>query len=853
MLINMKLIKQLIHILISIGLIGSFFLYAHLIQNELGATKNDGTIEIIAEQPNQVIDSIQINGRYIHSSEIIENQWGINDADLIPNFSSLGEENSLVIKSSSSVRTLSFEYFVSENPTIVKIKVDGQLVESIDTSTGDKYKNLAFIELPYTLRITKDNQFWYLHLIVLALGLTCFILNGATWRIKRRDIRILTILLIVQYIFTTFTFPRLYRNELVLFNSNFNKMETQQLLVVLTFLIFFGLLGYKQLRGHISKAFKTISLSVIYLLVPIFSLFIIENSYSQFSTLSSNSLWNNLIIIGVLYLILFFTTNLRFASLLILSASVFIGISNQLLIDSRGAPLLFYNLFQITDGLNVASSVAININNRMLQSMVFSYILLTFFFFIPKLYLPKLLPSRTFYSSYDFKWPKRFSRILLGYITLITIVPMINKTVVSNANISLNYWRMYVTYGQFGLPLSLASFYEDSKITKPEGYSLPKLNEVLEKYPPETEKQTIRPNIIFIQNESQSDFSNLQGLNMEPDPLSNQHALTDNTIHGTLNVSVFGGGTANTEYEVLTSNPISLLSSNLFPYQQIITQERPSFATYLKNKNYDTVALHPQSGNNYNRHAVYPLLGFNKSYFLDSEPAISSLAPLTIDRGWPSDQFLFNGIKELYTQKGDQPLFSFVVTMQGHGGYPSTEEIYPREVSINGSTSEYLAETEFLTSMKRTDEAFADLITFFSTYKEPTVIVMYGDHQPSLTQEFYAQFMDENNPATKYSTPLVIWSNFDIRERESTTISPNYLVPYLMDILSESDYALPRSPYQQFLSDMQIEAPIITSWGNIDNSGQQIEDMSSLSLYQTYLQLEYNSAIDKQPLTDLYE
>uniref|UniRef100_UPI0018766079 hypothetical protein n=1 Tax=Streptococcus suis TaxID=1307 RepID=UPI0018766079 len=75
----------------------------------------------------------------------------------------------------------------------------------------------------------------------------------------------------------------------------------------------------------------------------------------------------------------------------------------------------------------------------------------------------------------------------------------------------------------------------------------------------------------------------------------------------------------------------------------------------------------------------------------------------------------------------------------------------------------------------------------------------------------------------------------------------------LMDILSESDYALPRSPYQQFLSDMQIEAPIITSWGNIDNNGQQIEDLSTLPLYQTYLQLEYNSAIDKQPLTDLYE
>ena len=209
----MKLIKQLIHTLISIGLLGSFFLYAHLIQNELGSIKNDGTVEIMAEQPNQVIDSIQINGHYVQSSEIIKNQWGINDAELIPNFSSLSEDNSLVIKSSSTVKTISFEYFVSENPVIVNIKVGGQLVGTIDTSNGDKYKNLAFFKLPSTLRITKNNQFWYLHLIVIAFGITCFIFNKATSRIKKREIIFLILLLIAQYIFTTFAFPRLYRER----------------------------------------------------------------------------------------------------------------------------------------------------------------------------------------------------------------------------------------------------------------------------------------------------------------------------------------------------------------------------------------------------------------------------------------------------------------------------------------------------------------------------------------------------------------------------------------------------------------------------------------------------------------
>lgn len=849
----MKSIKYLIHLIVVVFLCGSFFKYVSLIQNELGSADNNGYIKIISTNPNQTIESIQVNGKYIQLADIVENQWKINDAGLITNFSSPNEASHLVIKSSSPVKSLSFEYFVSEAPNKIKINIDDTLVDTVDTSQGTGHKNLAFVEQPQTLRPTKENHLWYLHLIVLATGLLFFALTGATWKIKRREYLTFAILLLIQYLFTTFSFVHLYRHHLVLFNSNFSKKEIYLLLVLLTTLIFTSFMGYKQTRKPILKCIQTLVLIIAFLSVPLLSLFIIENSYSQFSTLSTDIIQNNLIILGIFYALLIFVTNLRFASIIMLVCSACIGIGNQILIDSRDSPLLFYNLFQVKDGLNVASGIAITLNNRMLQSIIFAYILVNIFFFIPKPTIPNLLPSTTFHPIYNFQYLKRFSKILLGYAALITIIPAINQTVVHNANIPLNYWKMYVTYGQFGLPLSLASFYEDSKISKPKGYSDSKLQEVLREFPSETPQQTVKPNIIFIQNESQSDFSNLAGLTMEPDPLANQHSLVENAIHGTLNVSVYGGGTANTEYEVLTSNPISLLSSNLFPYQQIITQERPSFATYLKSKNYDTVAFHPQSGNNYNRRAVYPLLGFNKSYFLDSTPAISSLAPLTNERGWPSDSFLFNGIKELYSQKGDNPLFSFVVTMQGHGGYPSTESAYPREVRINGSTSEYLAETEFLTSMKKTDEAFADLISFFRSYKEPTIIVMYGDHQPSLSQEFYSQFMDESDPSAKYATPFVIWSNFHIKEREATTISPNYLVPYLMDILSESDYPLPRSSYQQFLSTMQNQAPIITSWGNLDSNGQQIKNLGTLPLYQTYLQLEYNNAIDKQPLLDLYK
>ncbi|HFU4204687.1 TPA: LTA synthase family protein [Streptococcus suis] len=849
----MKFLRLTIHWIFSILICIAFISYTDLIHNELSASLKINQLKIVAGGPQQYLDGIQINGRYISSEYFYKNDWHVADVDVLNEFYiSRLSGDAIVIQPKNRVKSLAFEYSVTPGSNKMEIFIDNRLIERIDTSKGDGHRNIAFISLSQGIHVTKDNLIWYLHLIFLGTGILFFVMKGMTWKLGWKKIGLLTVLLLLESFVISLSFSLLYNEHLILFNSSFNEHDLIKLVHLFSLLIFVCITGLNRFTNKFwRRIWKFIPITA-YCVIPYLSLFIIENSYSQFSTLSSRIIQNNLLILGIVYIIMSLFINVRRASIILLLFSLSIGLVNKVMIDSRGAPLLFYNLFQIEDGLNVASNIALQLNNKMLQSITFTTLLIVLFTFMPCIKLPKFSASIRFNDRYDITLLRTFVRISVG-VTLILFFPLVNQKIVENADITLNRWRMYATYGESGLPLSLASFYEDSKVTKPDGYSNAKLKELLDKYPPETEKQTITPNIIFIQNESQSDFSNLQGLNMEPDPLANQHALVDNAIHGRLNVSVYGGGTANTEYEVLTSNAISLLSSNLFPYQQIITQERPSFATYLKKKNYETVALHPQTGINYNRSAVYPLLGFNESYFLDSKTKISSLAPLTIDRGWPSDEFLFNGVKKLYSQKGDHPLFSFVVTMQGHGGYISAETTYPREVSINGSTSEYLAETEFLTSMKRTDKAFADLVAFFKTYKEPTVIVMYGDHQPSLSQEFYSRFMDENDLSAKYSTPFVIWANFDIKERESTTISPNYLVPYLMSILSESDYALPRTPYQQFLSNMQSEAPIITSWGNIDTNGKLIENLSSLPLYQNYLQLEYNSAVDKNPLLELFE
>lgn len=849
----MKLIRIIIHGFLSFLLVYSLIYYIKLLQHELTYSTINGQIKIVASTGQQYIEGIQVNGKFLSSNDFINNDWHEQKVDVLSEFYlSHSENDTIYIQPHSNIKTISFEHNVTADKQKIDVYIDNHLIKSVDTSFGNMGRNIAYIELGQKFHITKENAIWYLHLFIFTLGVFVFITGGLFWKIRTKHISLLLALTLAQNLIISNIFPLFVNNQLILFNSTFTKEQLHALVTLFSILSFATMFSIHRSNNRLVKRFGNILRFTSYATLPFLALFILENSYSQFSQLSNESLQANLVILGSLYILLAIALNFHHASTILLLTSLAIGLVNKVMIDSRGTPLLYYNLFQIADGMNVASNLSIYINNKMLQSIILSTLLFSYYNFMWGTRISISQKYQNIKFGYNIQLLKRSIRILCVLLLLFSYSSFIDQ-VVKTSNITLNRWRMFATYGEYGLPLSLASFYEDSKVSKPKDYTNSTLESIFYKYQSETVRQEIQPNIIFIQNESQADFSKLNGINLQPNPLANQLSLKDNAIHGSLNVSVFGGGTANTEYEVLTSNPISLLSSNLFPYQQIITQERPSFASYLHNQQYDTVAMHPQSGNNYNRQIVYPLLGFNKSYFLDSEPSISTLSELTTERNWPSDQFLFNNLKALYSTKGDSPLFSFVVTMQGHGGYISNENTYPREVSINDSTSHYLAETEFLTSMKHTDEAFSNLISFFSTYSEPTVVVMYGDHQPTLSQEFYSQFMDTNNPSAKYTTPFVIWANFDIPEKEYTTISPNYLVPYLMRILSESQYPLPRTGYHQFLDDAQKTIPILTSWGNLDTTGKSIDNIEEIPIYLKYLQLEYNNAIDKQTNLEFFE
>ena len=206
---------------------------------------------------------------------------------------------------------------------------------------------------------------------------------------------------------------------------------------------------------------------------------------------------------------------------------------------------------------------------------------------------------------------------------------------------------------------------------------------------------------------------------------------------------------------------------------------------------------------------------------------------------------------------GDQPFFMFNVTMQNHSGYLSTYSNFDQEVWLTGSMAgKYPKVDQYLSLIKKSDEAVQNLISYYSTVDEPTIICFFGDHQPSVETEFYEELygksLDEltlEEEEQMYMTPFFIWANYDIEEKTVDAVSLNYLSTLLLETAD-----LPMTEYQQYLAELHDILPIINTLGYMDKDGNwyRIDDETSpyYDLIEDYRKVQYNHLLDKQNRVD---
>ena len=416
---------------------------------------------------------------------------------------------------------------------------------------------------------------------------------------------------------------------------------------------------------------------------------------------------------------------------------------------------------------------------------------------------------------------------------------------------------MWTTRGN-GLVLNFNVCLKYMKVEKPESYSVETLAALAEASPSDTADASasadgaVRPvNVIVIMSESLADLSVLPGVETNMDAMPFLRSLTENTVKGYAYSSVFGGTTANSEYEFLTGNTTAFLPAGTVPYQMYVSDGDPSLVGQMKALGYHAIAAHPYRSSGWNRPTVYADYGFDEIYF-ESDFQDREYMRGDARTGYVTDLCDYKNLIRWYEEKEEgQPLFLFNVTMQNHSAYQMAWTNLPRTVWLTGDLEgRFQTVNQYLSLVYQSDQAFEYLLDYFSQVEEPTMILLFGDHQPQVATNFYTDVLGLNpDTATaqkKQMVPFVLWANYDIPEAEGVELSLNYLSALLMDMAN-----LPMTGYQKFLAQMWEEAPIINTVGIRDADGNWYGENQALpgeldAAVEAYKVLLYNNIFDKK-------
>lgn len=521
-----------------------------------------------------------------------------------------------------------------------------------------------------------------------------------------------------------------------------------------------------------------------------------------------------------------------------LALALAFGLTNHYVMAFRSTPFVPWDLLSVRTAASVAQNYDFTPTPRMIVVTV--------------LFVLLMVAVRVLRKVPRIKLPIRLGSAVLCGLALCLFVNTLQQETFQNKHYlyPFLFTPAYMTKVN-GMAVTFAMDLAYVAVDKPEGYSAEEAQKTLEQYGntdnvfADDEENTNDaknrgedannkdlPNIIVIMDEAFSDLSVVGDLETNEDYMPFMHKMqqgADHTITGYAQVSVCGGNTANSEFEFLTGNTMSFLPSGSIPYQQYITKDTPSLASYLASLGYETYAQHPYYASGWNREKVYPLLGFEHLNFIDD------YANKTYVRKYVSDDADMQHIIDTYENKEDgKPAFIFNVTMQNHGGYTDAFSNLSEDVHATNYNSEVL--DRYLSLIRLTDQSLEKLVDYFSNVDEKTVIVFFGDHQPSDTVAAQVQdsmllpgeSVPDEQLRKRYQVPYLVWANYDIDGATQQNTSLNYLSAEVLKAAG-----VPTDAYQNFLLDLQKSYPVMSAAGRTDASDAD-ENMLS-----TYKKLQY--------------
>lgn len=386
---------------------------------------------------------------------------------------------------------------------------------------------------------------------------------------------------------------------------------------------------------------------------------------------------------------------------------------------------------------------------------------------------------------------------IMGYMGLTNVA-------IENRVISNYFGNIAFAYEDYGFPYCFAASLFNTGINQPSSYSEETMKEISNDGALTTSETSLpseeRPNIIFVQLESYFDPTEVEWLRFSEDPIPNLRKLYKEYSSGYFKVPSVGAGTANTEFEVLTGMSMRFFGPGEYPYKTYVkTHVLESAATALTSLGYGAEALHNNGGNFYSRAKVFNDMGFDH---YTSKEFMNILK--TTPKGWATDDILVPNIMESMDTTAGQD-FVFTVSVQGHGDYPTEPTLENPEIKVTGVEDEGKrnAWEYYVNEVHEMDKFVAQLIEAVEARNEPSVVVFYGDHLPTLGLE-----AKDLKSKYLYNTNYVIWDNIGLQKKDGNIAAYQIMAEVFdrLDIHSGTifNYHQQRNKTKHYLSDLEL-------------------------------------------------
>ena len=393
---------------------------------------------------------------------------------------------------------------------------------------------------------------------------------------------------------------------------------------------------------------------------------------------------------------------------------------------------------------------------------------------------------------------------LIGIIVCGVLYTFVTNIAIDKRVVSTYFGNIAFAYEDYGLPYCFSASLFNTGISEPNGYTkkaMAKIDKDGELNQTAASRSSDElPNIIVVQLESYFDVANAEFFTTSEDACPYLHNLSQNYSNGYFKVPSVGAGTANTEFEVLTGMNLRYFGPGEYPYKTY-SKKHPteSAATALASLGYGTHALHDNTGNFYSRANVFNNMGFDT---FTSKEFMNVLQ--TTENGWAKDEILTQHIMEaMDTTKQED--FVFTVSVQGHGNYPETQVIENPKIKVEGIEDEALKNKweYYVNQVYEMDQFVGDLIKAVEERNEPSVVVFYGDHLPTMglkAEDLKSRYL--------YNTNYVIWDNIGLQKDDKNIPAYQLMSEVLnrLDIHSGTvfNYHQQRKGTKNYLSDLEL-------------------------------------------------